>query len=70
MKAILTSQEEGLGVGEKAGKIGHVIKERIGPIVEKGKQVYATAVEKFMSKHDQVVAATADGGEKLTNGRS
>lgn len=70
MKTVLTSQEEGLGVGEKAGKIGHVIKERIGPIVEKGKQVYATAVEKFMSKKDQAAAGTADAGEKLTNGRS
>jgi len=28
MKSILTSQDEGLGVGEKAGRIGGVIKER------------------------------------------
>ena len=41
---------------------------RIGPIVEKGKQVYGTAVEKFMSKKDQAAAATADAGERLTNG--
>jgi hypothetical protein len=70
MKAVLTSQEEGLGVGEKAGRLGGVIKERIGPIVEKSKQVYATAVEKFMSKKDQAVAASADAGEHLTNGTS
>lgn len=70
MKAVLTSQEEGLSVGEKAGKLGGVIKERIGPIVEKGKQVYATAVEKFMTKKDQAVAASAKTGQQLTNGTS
>ncbi|KAG8816513.1 hypothetical protein FRC17_000302 [Serendipita sp. 399] len=68
LKSILTSQEEGVGVGEKASRIGAVIKQRIGPIVEQGKSLYVATVDRIVSKKDQAEATAADTTEHLTNG--
>lgn len=68
IKGVLTSQEEGVTLSEKTSRVGAVIKERIGPIVEQGKALYATAIDKFSVKKDQAVATTADTAEHLTNG--
>ncbi|KAG8850652.1 hypothetical protein FRB91_008875 [Serendipita sp. 411] len=68
LKTILTSQEEGVGVGEKASRVGAVIKQRIGPIVEQGKSLYVATVDKFVTKKDQAEAAATDTTEHLTNG--
>lgn len=64
VKGVLTSQEEGLGMSEKATKVGEVIKKRMGPIVEQGKALYAHAIDKFISKRDEAAHAT----DQMTNG--
>jgi hypothetical protein len=66
VKAVVTSQEEPLTMSEKVSKVSEVLKGHIGPIVEKGKEVYATAVDKFLSKKNEATVEV----DSLTNGTS
>jgi hypothetical protein len=66
VKSVVTAHDVQLTMSEKVSKVSGVLKEHIGPIVEKGKEVYATAVDKFLSKKNE---ATAEE-DSLTNGSS
>ncbi|PVG01417.1 hypothetical protein CPB86DRAFT_795099 [Serendipita vermifera] len=72
MKAVLTSQEEGVGVSEKASRVGAIIKERVGPIVEEGRTICVSAIDKFVAKKDEAAAAATDTSTAngLPNGTS
>jgi hypothetical protein len=62
VKSVVTNDAQ-LTMSDKVSKVSRVLKEHIGAIVEKGKEVYATAVDKFLSKKHEAT-------DNLTNGSS